>query len=66
MLESSIGARLLEGPVGIPLLLPHEFTATLILAGNTDPFGVDQDRTTLLTTNTDPFDIDPELTILIS
>ena len=31
------------------LYLPYEFTAVLIDAGNTNPFGIDPERTTLIT-----------------
>jgi hypothetical protein len=49
------------------LYLPYEFTAVLIDAGNTNPFGIDPERTTLITTTeTDPFGIDPERTTLIT
>ena len=51
---------------GIPLLLPHELTAEPIIAGNTDPFGIDPDRTTRLSTDTDPFGIDPDRTTRLS
>ena len=50
-----------------PLYLPYEFTSVPITAGNTNPFDIDPEQTTLITaSNTNPFDIDPEQTTLIT
>jgi hypothetical protein len=49
------------------LYLPYEFTAVLIDAGNTNPFGIDPEQTVLITTeDNNPFGIDPERTTPIT
>jgi hypothetical protein len=50
-----------------PLYLPYEFTSVPVLTGNTSPFGIDPEQTTLISSgNINPFGIDPEQTTLIT
>jgi hypothetical protein len=49
------------------MYLPYEFTSVPIGTGNTNPFGIDPEQTTLVTAgNTNPFDVDPEQTTLVT
>lgn len=61
-LEAGTG-RLLESDPWPPLYLPWGLTAVLLPAGDTDPFAIDPEQTTLLAApELDPFGIDPEQT----
>ncbi len=64
MNRGALNAWTLNGPIGfIALYLPYEYISVAISVGNTNPFGIDPEQTTLIATgNTNPFDIDPEQT----
>ena len=65
LLESG-SYRLIESGGIVALFLPNDFAATLITAGNADPFGIDPDRTMHLSPDADVFSVAPGLTTLIT